>query len=87
MSILAGKREAQKALPLSDMMIDYWVDFAISGNPSGSGHLERPTYDTESRERMYLDIPPRVEKTDKVEKCEFWRDQDMSIVGSLESEL
>jgi len=71
--------QTRKARELSDLMMKYWANFARTGNPNSEGLLEWPRYNLETRSRMILDLPPRVEPADNVDKCRFWREQAVSL--------
>ena len=36
-------------------MIDYWSNYATTGDPNGGSLPEWPLYDTDARKRIYLD--------------------------------
>jgi len=52
--LVFGKKAAERAEPLSETMMDYWADFAKTGDPN-DGVPEWPAYDTETRARLHLD--------------------------------
>jgi len=59
-SLMADKKVIERAAPLSRQMMDYYTNFAKSGNPNGSGLLDWPGYDTAKKNRMILDTPLKI---------------------------
>ena len=55
----------------------YWTNFAKIGDPNGQGLADWPKYDQDKKQRMIFDLPLRVEPTDFVEKCAYWKDHDI----------
>ncbi len=57
---------------LADLMSDYWVRFAATGDPNGSGSPSWPVYRQESRE--YLELGNRVEPGSGIRTafCDLW---------------
>ncbi len=45
---------------LSDLMVNYWINFAKSGNPNGKDLPEWPVYNQENAQGMYLKGKPYV---------------------------
>jgi para-nitrobenzyl esterase len=43
---------------MAEMMARYWIAFAETGNPNGSGRAEWPKYDEAGDQYLKLDIPP-----------------------------
>ena len=76
---ILSKKDAIKARPLSDAMMSYWTNFAKAGNPNAHGLLEWPVYKLPTRGRMIFDLPMRVENANNVEKCEYWRTQNIKL--------
>jgi para-nitrobenzyl esterase len=76
---LITKRQEKKASPLSGLMMDYWANFARSGDPNGPGLPQWPKYDKQTRERMILDFDSQAAAADNVEKCEYWDEQEAPL--------
>jgi len=71
--------QRKRARPLVNAMMSYWTNFAVNADPNGPNLLKWPVYDRAERKRMILDLPQRVEQTDIVEKCEFWKTHGPNI--------
>lgn len=58
-----GTAWTPKDYAMSEQMMDYWTNFAKTGNPNGKGLVEWPTYAPASGAKvMYLNVPSRAEK-------------------------
>ncbi|MFK7975638.1 MAG: carboxylesterase family protein [Halioglobus sp.] len=70
---------------LSDSMMQYWIDFATSGNPNGTGsEIFWPPYLTASDEHMNLSIPLGSGAALDEAECDLWDTiQVTSAVGAL----
>jgi para-nitrobenzyl esterase len=55
--LVLTKRAVKSGAQVSEAMMDYWTNFAKSGNPNGSGLANWPLYDAKTRERNYLKNP------------------------------
>jgi para-nitrobenzyl esterase len=53
---------------LSELMINYWVNFAKYGNPNEKGMPEWPVYNVENPTVMYLKGNPKVEPLPNLDK-------------------
>jgi para-nitrobenzyl esterase len=56
-SLMADKKVIERAEPLSQQMMNYYTNFARSGNPNASGLPDWPAYDTAKKNRMILNTP------------------------------
>ena len=67
---------------LSDQMIRYWVDFAVSGDPNGSGLPPWPRFTAETRQVQTLAPPDPKPMTGFAEAhhCRFW--SDLGVLGA-----
>ena len=59
-------------------MIDYWTNFAKTGNPNSpaSGWINWPSYDTQTDQVMLFNDVSTVQSGIWSQYCSFW-DQDM----------
>ncbi len=55
MELLGSKEEEQ----LSKKIMDYWTNFARTGDPNHPDLPEWPSYDSKNRATMILDVSPR----------------------------
>jgi len=76
-NLVASESKRKKAEPLVRDMMSYWTNFAKTGDPNGPSLTVWPKYNSTDKQRMYLNIPLKVQKTDNVEKCEFWAKHDL----------
>ncbi|HQQ62504.1 MAG TPA: carboxylesterase/lipase family protein [Pseudomonadales bacterium] len=60
---------------LSEAMMDYWSQFARTGNPNSPDNKQMawPVYKTDTRTEMLFDRAISVAESPKHEACEFWR--------------
>lgn len=61
MSHLFAGPPTEKSRALAASMHEAWATFARTGTPSAAGLPDWPTYDSERRQTMILDVPPRIE--------------------------
>jgi para-nitrobenzyl esterase len=78
--LLFNKKQLVQARELSAAMMSYWTNFAYYGDPNGPGLPAWPQYNTDTRERIYLDRPIHSGPTDNVEKCGFWEEESRSVI-------
>lgn len=59
---------------LSDRMVDYWTEFARSGDPAGSGQSHWPRFHRDHQVWLSLVPPTPVTETNfaTVHQCDFW---------------
>ena len=68
----------QAPAELSGMMSVAWAAFARNGEPAAAGLPRWPSYSTQSRETMVLDVQPRVEADPRAALRTFWAGQPVS---------
>ena len=56
---------------LSDIMADYWTNFAKTGNPNGGDLVLWPTYDATTEALLFLDVSPVAGAAYHVPHCAF----------------
>ena len=76
-SLVFAASQRNSAKKLVDSVESYWTNFAKTGDPNGQGLTAWPKYDQDKKLRIIFDLPLRVEPTDFVEKCEYWKDHDI----------
>ena len=72
---------AKAPAELSGMMSVAWAAFARNGEPAASGLPHWPSYSTQARETMVLDVRPRVEADPRAALRRFWAGQPVGQTG------
>ena len=72
MNLLYNHKNLPEAKALSKIIQGYWINFARTGDPNGSGLPEWPPFDPSGQKVQVLDTTVRTETAGMAEKCEFW---------------
>jgi len=67
---------------LADVMSDYWVQFATSGNPNGGDNPPWPTYSPDSRTYLELGTPIRAGSGIRPDQCDLYEELQKDWLGS-----
>lgn len=59
---------------LSEAFMDYWVQFATTGNPNLSGQAEWPAYTTDGDQHLVMDVELKVKAGLRCEACDVLDD-------------
>ena len=67
----------------ADVMINYWTNFAATGDPNGKGLPEWPTYKPSEQNVMLFTADNIASQTDvyDMHKCKFWAEQGYNILA------
>ena len=73
---------------LSSVMVDYWTQFAKTGNPNGSGHPEWPTFINSNPMNMSFDRNKvEMTKVEREEKYQLLNERLKKQIENLKKEL
>ncbi len=77
--VFGRKKATENARALSEDMMNYWTNFARTGDPNGPGLSEWPIYNTKTRERIHLDTTVRARPLteDEIKRYQYWADWDV----------
>ncbi len=67
---------------LADVMSDYWVQFAATGNPNGGETQPWPTYSPDSRDYLELGTPIRAGSGIRRDQCDLYEELQKDWLGS-----
>lgn len=57
---------------LSDQIMDYWANFARTGNPNSAGHFPWPRYTASGDANVVLTTPVHTQRGLYATQCDFW---------------
>jgi len=72
MNLLYGPTQKKIAQPLVGIIQGYWINFARTGNPNGTGLPDWPKFDPADQKAQVLDTQVRTETAKVSDRCAFW---------------
>jgi para-nitrobenzyl esterase len=70
----SSPNDSAEQLAAGDIIRNYWVAFARSGDPNASKQLEWPRFTSKDNERINFALAmPSIVKDFRADECAFWR--------------
>ncbi|OGP61265.1 MAG: hypothetical protein A2V67_14680 [Deltaproteobacteria bacterium RBG_13_61_14] len=78
-SLFYNRHNLGEAKALSRIIQGYWINFAKTGNPNGTGLPEWPEFDPERQRVQILNTDTHAEPADISPRCSFWEEHSKEI--------